>query len=236
MKIAIMQPYFFPYIGYFILIKQTNRFILLDEVQFIRHGWIERNRIYKQNGEWLYFKVPLVKESSKSLIKEVKIDNSVTWKRSALDQLVAYKKIAPNYHKVIKLIKGIFENEYDDIVALNCEILERTCEYLNIKANIEIFSKMKIEIDIPKEPDEWALNICKSISEVNEYWNPPSGKSLFDIAKYHKANINLKFIQPNLIVYDQKREPFMPGLSIIDVMMFNSDEQIDFMLNNYSFI
>lgn len=228
-----MQPYFFPYLGYFVLIKNTDRFILLDEVQFIRHGWIERNRIIKQNSDWLYFKVPLIKESSRTLIKDIRIDNAANWKRTAIDQLVVYKRNAPNYFSVIKLIKSIFENEYNDIVTLNYSVLKGVCEYLNIETDIQVFSKMNLSIEAPSEPDDWALNICKSLGNIKEYWNPPGGKEFFDPKKYERANIALKFIQPKIDEYDQKRQPFIPGLSIIDVLMFNSVETIHLMLNKY---
>src|SRR5690606_17982699 len=93
-KIGIMQPYFFPYLGYISLIKHTDKFILLDTVQFIRKGWIERNRILKQKEGWLYIQVPLKKENGRStLIKDCKLDNSKPWKDKILAQFQIYKKI-----------------------------------------------------------------------------------------------------------------------------------------------
>lgn len=236
MKLAIMQPYFFPYIGYFSLIKHTDRFILLDTVQFIRHGWIERNRILKQNEGWLYIKVPLLNRHRDDLIKDVVIDNSFEWKKKILAQLIPYKKIAPNYFIVIDLINNIFANEYDSIVELNLAIIESICIYLKIDLDIKVFSKINLEIEEPKSPDEWALNICKSIGNVKEYWNPPGGQSFFNKKKYENSSIELKFQSINLESYDQKRNEFEIGLSIIDVMMFNSTEEINRMLDEFDLI
>ena len=103
-----MQPYFVPYIGYFSLIKHSDLFILFDPVQFIRHGWIERNRVLKQNDGWLYIQVPLIKNNSReTLIKDCLIDNTKDWKSKIKSQLQPYKKIAPNYFKVLKIINSV---------------------------------------------------------------------------------------------------------------------------------
>ncbi len=235
-KVAIMQPYFFPYLGYFSLIKNTDEFILLDEVQFIRHGWIERNRILKQNEGWLYVKVALVKHEHKALIKDIKIDDNQDWKRLISAQLEVYKKVAPNYKAVIELLNQIFSRDFDNIVSLNQAALESICQYLNIDKPIKVFSKMNLTIESPKVSDEWALNICKALGDVTEYWNPPGGQDIFDKAKYDTAGIELKFQQVKLDAYDQKRQPFEPGLSIIDVLMFNSVEKVNDMLNNFELI
>lgn len=234
MKVGIMQPYFFPYLGYFSLIKHTDRFILFDTVQFIRHGWIERNRILKQEKSWLYIQVPLIKKSHASLINEVKINNAENWKSKIIAQLQPYKKISPNYFNVIRLVNEVFESDYDDIVTLNKCCLEKVCEYLNIKKTIDIFSEMKLEIDEVKASDEWALNICKAIDGANEYWNLPNGESFFDRKKYREANIDLKFLSVSLNEYNQQRTPFEPGLSILDVLMFNTVEEVNKMMDNFT--
>ena len=233
MKVGIMQPYFMPYIGYFSLIKHTDKFILFDTVQFIRHGWIERNRILKQNGGWQYIQVPIIKKEGRdTLIKDVLINNEENWKAKILAQLQHYKKIAPYYFKTVQLLNDIFSFEYEDIVSLNRTSLQMVCEYLGINREIEVFSKMNLEIKPAEAPDEWALNICSAIEGADEYWNPPGGMSFFDRTKYQKAGINLKFQSIDIEPYNQKRE-FEPALSIIDVLMFNSIEEVNVMLDNY---
>jgi hypothetical protein len=237
MKLAIMQPYFFPYLGYFSLIKHTDKFILLDEVQFIRHGWIERNRVLKQNGGWLYIQVPIIKnEGRDTLIKNVIIDNSKAWKEKIFAQLATYKKIAPNYFPVMRMLKDVFENEFEDVTSLNKTTLQAVCQHLGSNPDIEVFSQMGLKIEEPKDPDEWALNICKEIKEVNEYINPLGGQGLFENQKYENESIALKFQKFTISEYNQKREPFEPSLSIIDVMMFNSIEQIHEMLDKFELI
>lgn len=237
MILGIMQPYFMPYIGYFSLIKHTDKFILFDTVQFIRHGWIERNRILKQNEGWQYIQVPLIKiEGRSTVIKDVKINNSENWKNKIIAQLQHYKKKAPYYFKVISIINEIFISDFEDIVTLNKLSLEKICEYLGFDTQIEVFSKMNLEIEEAREPDEWALNICKAIKGADEYWNPPGGQSFFDKSKYDRENIKLKFQSIELLEYNQNRENFEIGLSIIDVLMFNSIEEVNLMLDNYTLI
>lgn len=236
MRLGIMQPYFFPYIGYFSLIKHTDLFILFDPVQFIRHGWIERNRILKPNEGWQYIQVPLEKHSRDTLIQDIKINNSTDWGNKILAQLQHYKKKAPYYFATIKVLNEIFAQEYEDIVTFNYHSLKKICEYIGIETDINIFSKMNLEIEPASAPDEWALNICKAISGSDEYWNPIGGTSFFDREKYVKNNIDLKFQQMNIQEYDQKQNPFEAGLSIIDIMMFNSPEEINKMLDNYELL
>lgn len=235
MRIGIMQPYFFPYIGYFSLIKHTDQFILFDTPQFIRHGWIERNRILNPNGEWQYISVSLMKHGQKTPINEIKINNTIDWKRKILDQLVHYKK-APNYEKVTAVVKDIFSDDFSDIVSLNKSALIKICKYLQIKTDISVFSDMHLKIDEVNSADEWALNICKAMEGVTEYWNPPGGKEFFDIRKYKEAGICIKFPRINIREYRQGRHAFEGSLSIIDVMMFNSISEICDMLDDYEFI
>jgi len=236
MKVAIMQPYFFPYLGYFSLIKNTNKFILLDTVQFIRHGWIERNRILKPNEGWQYINVPLVKHSQNTLIKDIKISSNEDWRSKIIRQLEHYKKISPYFNDVMNFIHNALKIETDSITVLNAHLLGKICSYIGFNPDIEIFSELNIEIEKPKAPDEWALNICKKLDNVIEYWNPPGGVNFFYIDKYRKKGIELKFIKAILEEYSQGRKEFEPGLSIIDVMMFNSRDDIKRMLANYEFI
>lgn len=235
-RVAVMQPYFFPYVGYFSLIKHVDRFILFDPVQHIRHGWIDRNRILKQGEGWLYVRAPLVPHSHHALIQDILIDNAQPWRQRLLSQLVTYKRIAPHYWRVRKLVEDSLAGEHETIVSLNKATLEAVCAYLDMPRSFEVLTQMGLAVEPPQAPDEWALNVCKALGNVAEYWNPPGGQSFFDPAKYEAAEIRLRFQKPNLHPYDQKREPFEPGLSIIDVLMFNTPEEVHRMLDDYELI
>tara|TARA_R110000787_G_scaffold136193_1_gene248660 strand:- start:2503 stop:3213 length:711 start_codon:yes stop_codon:yes gene_type:complete len=235
MKLGIMQPYFFPYLGYFSLIQNCDEFILFDTPQFIRHGWIERNKILKPNGEPLYIKVPLLKHSRETAINDLKIRNTENWKEKILAQLIPYKKKAKNYFNVINLINEIFEFETDSIVSLNNIALQKTCSYLEISTPIKIWSKMNIEIGKVNAPDEWALHICKAMNATS-YYNPEGGIDFFDKNKYLQANIDLKFLKMDIIPYEQFENEFIPFLSILDILMFNDKKEINMMLDSFKFI
>jgi len=230
-----MQPYFMPYIGYFSLIKHVDQFILFDTPQFIRHGWIERNKVLKPNNEPLYIKVPLQKHTRDTQINKVVINNSENWKEKILAQLIPYKKKAPYYNVVIKLLQDIFEDETESIVELNYISLRKICDYLNIKTEIKIWSEMNIGIEQVNAPDEWALNICKAL-DIKEYYNAIGGNTFFDKCKYEKAGISINFIETESIAYKQFSNMFVPFLSIIDILMFNSMEEVKEMLDKYDLI
>ncbi|MCB9364251.1 MAG: WbqC family protein [Flavobacteriales bacterium] len=233
MKIAVMQPYFFPYIGYFSLIKVSDLFILFDTPQYIRHGWIERNRILKIDGQPLYIKIPLMKHSRQTSIKEITINQKEKWQSKIIAQLAIYKKKAPHYYAVIDLVNELFKIQTDDIVELNYHALKLTCNYLNIETPIKIWSKMDINIQNVSEPDEWALNICKSLN-ANTYYNPIGGLTFFNREKYELNNIKIHFLESLPMEYRQLGNfNFVPFLSIIDVMMFNDKNDIHKMIDNY---
>lgn len=232
MKIAIMQPYFMPYLGYFSLIKNTDKFIIFDNVQFIRHGWIERNRILKPENGWQYIGVPLKKHHRETIIKDIRICNYENWRGRIFRQIEHYKKIAPYYLDVVGFLNKTLESDFESITSLNVHLLSETCKYLGIEFNFEIFSEMELEIDPVKGPGDWALNISKALN-VSEYVNLSGGMEIFNLEAFNKEHIKIEFLKINLSEYNQRKRPFEPGLSIIDVMMFNSKSIILKLLDNY---
>ena len=231
MKIAIMQPYLFPYIGYFSLIKNTDFFVFFDTPQYIRKGWINRNRILSANGDITYFTVPIQKADRNTPINKIIVANNYDWKMKTLGQLNIYKK-APNYGRVIDLVKGIFNTDTMLISDLAIKSIVKTCEYLDIDIKYDIFSKMNLALPEVKEPDEWALYITKELG-YNTYINPPGGMSFFNREKYQINDVDLQFLVQEIIPYRQNREVFIPALSMIDVMMFCSCNEINEMLYKY---
>lgn len=231
MKIAIMQPYLFPYIGYFSLIKNTDYFVFFDTPQYIRKGWINRNRILSTNGDVTYFTVPIQKADRNTPINKSVISYNYDWKVKILGQLNIYKK-APNYDKVINLVNNVFNTDTMLISDLAIKSIVKTCEYLDIDIKYDIFSKMNLALPEVKEPDEWALYITKELG-YNTYINPPGGMSFFNREKYQINDVDLQFLVQEIIPYRQNREVFIPALSMIDVMMFCSCNEINEMLCKY---
>ena len=232
MRLAIMQPYLFPYLGYYSLIEYADEFMLFDTVQFIRHGWIERNRILKPGEGWQYIQVPLVKSPRETVIKDLQIRNSEPWREKLVAQLTHYKKRAPHYAATVALVEKALDIDTESMVALNKHILETTCDYLGIRRPLSVFSGADLEIGVVGAPDEWALEIAKARG-AEEYVNPPGGQSFFDEKKYRNGGVKLTFLTNSLTPYSQRRPQFESGLSIIDVLMFNDAEAARSLIRAY---
>lgn len=230
-----MQPYFFPYLGYFQLINIVDQFILLDEVQYIRHGWINRNRILKPDAGVQYIIAPLSKHHRATLIKDIAVQDGSAWKEKIIRQLAHYKTKAPFYNTVIGLLEECFANDDSKIASLNAFYLKKICNYIGIQTSLILSSSLNYNYNDVSEKDDWALSICKKLN-ANTYINPLGGVALFDKDKYQKNSIQLSFLNPGLPTYSQSKNKFEPGLSIIDIMMFNSTNDIRLMLNDFELI
>nr|WP_292143979.1 WbqC family protein [Butyrivibrio sp.] len=229
-----MQPYFFPYIGYFSLIEYSDRFIFFDTPQYISHGWVNRNRILSQQSEPTYITVPIKKAPQETAIKDIFIDNSNKWKEKIYGQLSVYKRKAPNYKDVNELIHEILDcREWNNLSELNVYSTQRISQEIGIDSKYDVFSEMHLEIDTVKSPDEWALYITKALGG-DIYVNPPGGKSFFNKKKYEDMNIELVFLESNLPSYIQRIGKWVPGLSIIDVMMYCGKDEIKGMVKDFS--
>lgn len=234
MKLGIMQPYFFPYLGYFSLIKHTDKWIVFDTVQYIEHGWMNRNRIiHPTKPEDMYITVPLQKHVRDIKINEVRVNLHENYKEKILAQIWnSYKKRAPYFYSVYRLVEDVLSYDTEYLSDLNVYGMRRVTGYLNIPFNYETFSKMHLCIEEVHDAGEWALNISNAL-HADTYINPPGGVSLFDSQKFYKAGIQLEFLRVHLRPYNQKKKQFIESLSIIDVMMFNSPECINHMLDDY---
>lgn len=233
MKLGIMQPYFLPYLGYFSLIKHTDKWVVFDTVQYKNRAWINRNRILSESKDGIsYITVPVVRQSRNMLISDTLIDNSQKWREKINGQITFYKKKAPFYDKTKSILDKILNYDTSGICELNIMALKIICEYINIEFKYSLFSENTMGINTVNAPDEWALEISKQLG-ARTYINPPGGKSFFNKKKYDIANINLKFLTQTSNPYQTFNSEFISGLSIIDVMMFNSPKDINKMLDNY---
>lgn len=231
MKIGIMQPYFLPYLGYYRLIRQVDRYIFFDTAQYMYHGWVNRNRILKPGGaDWQYIRVPVKKHAQTDAIRDVQIDDAQPWRERILGQITHYKKRAPHYRVVAAWLKEVLAQDFTSIADLDVTMDVAVCAYLGIETPMERFSDMHLGIEPPQAPDEWALNICRAMGGVEEYWNAPGGASFFHPEKYEQAGIRLRFVDATLPPYRQMGQPFVPGLSVLDAMMFCTPQEISRML------
>ena len=235
MVVGIMQPYFLPYIGYFSLIEYSDKFIFFDTPQYIHHGWVNRNRVLNHDGTPNYISVPLEKAPRENAIKDMVIRDE-NWVEKIFAQLVCYKKKAPYYKRTIEFLHSLLDADYErSLSKLNIETTKSICKYIGLKRSFEVFSEMNLDVEEVNEPDEWALKITKAIGG-DIYVNPPGGMSFFNKGKYLSEGIELQFLQHNLTPYVQRIGRFEPGLSIIDILMFNEEKDIGEMLADYKII
>ena len=233
-KLAIMQPYIFPYIGYFQLINSVDRFVVYDDVTFIKQGWINRNNILL-NGKPHMFTVPLKNASSFTLIRNIELNHNLykSWKEKFLKSLIQSYKKAPNYEKVFELISGVLNTECNTISKLAANSIVSTCNYLNIPTEF-VLTAAGYDNDGLKAKDR-VIDICKR-EYACAYINPIGGMELYDKVDFEQNGLQLNFIKSMPLNYSQNTKEFVPWLSIIDIMMFNDKEQIGQFLNNYELL
>jgi hypothetical protein len=229
-NIAIMQPYFLPYLGYWQMLNSVGKFILFDDVNFIKKGWINRNRILL-NGKPHYLGIPLQKASQNLKINQLLISEDIKWREKALQTIRhAYSK-APYFLHVYPLVEQIFAIstiQLSDFLRYSIVIIK---DYLDIQtllvgssscyANQQLDGKSRI------------IDICHQ-EHTNQYINAPGGRELYSAKDFKQSGLTLKFISPNLPEYPQFGGEFIKGLSILDVLMFNSKETVTNFLDSYS--
>lgn len=233
MKVAIMQPYIFPHIGYFQLINEVETFVFYDDVNFIKRGWINRNKILI-NGNKSLITFPCLKVSQNKEIREIEIDLSdIAYKNFLKTIYYSYKK-APFFDKVYSIIVECLESDSKTISELAILSVQKTCNYLEIKTNLEL-SSQKYAHTKELGKAERLIEIVKE-NKATQYINAIGGQKLYTKEYFKSLGVDLFFLNPNTLTYKQFDNPFVPNLSIIDVMMFNSVEEVKLMLNNYELI
>ena len=233
MKIAIMQPYLFPYIGYFQMINAVDTFVFYDDVNFIKRGWVNRNKILVNGNEKL-FTIPLIDASQNKLINEIEINSNNKELNKLLNTISQNYKKAPHFEQVFPLIKGFLNLKQRFISEMAVDSIKEISKYLKIDTEF-ILSSEKFSETRGDEKEERLVSICQSLN-ASEYINAIGGAELYSKNTFFDNGIKLNFIQSNKITYNQYRNDFVPWLSIIDVLMFNSKIEINSMLNDYKLL
>ena len=231
MKLAIMQPYFFPYIGYFQLMNAVDEFIVYDNIEFSKKGWVNRNRILV-NGNDVMFTLPLKKDSDFLNIGDRYLAD--IWseeKIKLLNKITETYRKAPFFKSAYPVIEqSIFYNE-SNLFKFILNSLVQMKAYLGIATPLAISSQIKIDHGLRSE--EKVIAVCKS-RNADVYINPIGGLELYNKSRFKEEGIQLCFLEANNIQYAQFGQPFVPFLSMIDVMMFNSTQQITEFLSQYA--
>ena len=229
-KLAAMQPYFFPYIGYFQLIDEVDIFVLYDKVSYRKSTWLNRNRIKdKGTSQPLYLTVPVQHVSSNMLIEKVRITKNDDWKTQFKNLIYYNYKRALFFDEVFEFIVELIFNDEKSLHKYNGNILLNISKKLGIMTSIIIENEAHEQVeanlrnmDIPNElrKQHRVIQLCK-LYDSKDYINPINGMSLYDFDFFERHNTQLHFMEAERIEYPQFNEPFWENMSIIDVLMHN---------------
>jgi hypothetical protein len=233
MKLGIMQPYFFPYIGYYQLINSVDEFVIYDNIQFTKKGWINRNRILVNHKDD-YITLPLKKDSDYLNVNQRLLSD--TWpidRKKMLNRIFESYKKAPQFEQVFVMIENCLNTDKSNLFDFIQNSLLQTLSYLSIPTKITVSSS--IEIDHGLKSEQKVLAICKN-RNANTYVNPIGGYELYSKDRFELNGIILQFQKSNSISYSQFQSDFLPSLSIVDVLMFNSKDKVKLFLEDYQLL
>jgi len=228
-----MQPYFFPYIGYFQLLYAVDEFVIYNKIKFTKKGWINRNRILV-NGKSQYITLPL-KKGSDSLPVDQRFlaDKWLNDKKKLFNRIYESYRKSPYFEEVYSLLENCLNFSDDNLFNLIYHSLAIIKGYLKIGTPLIISST--IPLDDQLKAEKLVIQICKA-RKTDTYINPIGGVELYDKSNFKKEGIDLFFLKSKEFTYKQYDNKFVPWLSIIDVMMFNSSENILRLLKQYTLI
>lgn len=217
--VGVMQPYIFPYAGYFSLAAAVDTFVFLDDVQMIKRGWVNRNQILI-HGEAHRFTIPLLGSSQTKNISDIQIAEDFSSFVKMLSN--AYAK-APYKDHALELITEIITFDKANLANFAANSVKQVCDYIGLKTRF-LFSS-----DVPQEAEASGprkiLGIVKSMS-ADKYINPIGGVDIYDSPSFAAEGVDIRFVRSNLPPYKQNSREFVSGLSIIDLMMFLSPDDI----------
>lgn len=229
MTLAIMQPYLFPYIGYWQLIDTVDTFLIYDDVNFMKKSYINRNSILS-NKQAQIFTLELLKASQNKLINEIELGNNKVKILKTIKQ--NYIK-APYFKIVYPILEDILNQKEKNLAKFLGYSLKKISTYLEIDTKF-IYSS-DIEKNNELKAQDKILDISKRLN-ASDYINSIGGQELYNKERFKQENINLHFLKTEILEYKQFNHDFIPNLSIVDVMMFNSIDEINIMLKRYDLI
>ena len=228
-----MQPYLFPYIGYFQLINKVETFILFDNVQYVKRSWINRNRLRNSEESADFFTLPVEHSSDYKDIVDKRIHEAefIRFKSKLINRVKINYARANYFIEGLEILESCLSHESNNLFEFLHNSILKILDYLSIDTTILISSGVSIDHNLKAQKK--VLEICKKLG-CTEYWNVYAGYKLYDFKHFDRYGIELNFIEPNHnILYDQTGANFIPDLSILDVIMNNSKDQIKYLLEEY---
>jgi hypothetical protein len=221
MKLAIMQPYFLPYIGYFQLMQAVDVFVVYDRIKYTKKGWINRNR-FLLNGTDATFSLPLKKGSDALDIVERELAADFDRAKLLAQFAGAYRR-APHFETAFPLVERIVRHPDGNLFGYIHHSLQAVCAHLGIDTEIRISSSIAFDNELRAQ--DKVLAICDATGATH-YVNPIGGTELYAKDDFASRGIELRFLKSRPFEYPQFGKPFVAWLSIVDVLMFNPLEAV----------
>jgi WbqC-like protein family len=227
-----MQPYFFPYLGYFSLIESSDKFVIYDDVNFIKGGWINRNYFLGTNGSFR-FTLPVSHTRQNTKIYDVKLCDLSKTKDQLFRTLSFNYKKAPFFHETMNLLNVIFRSKEQNLADFLTITIKKIAEYSGLTT--DIFRSSDLNIGVNLTGQERILEICQTM-KAKLYINAIGGSTLYRVSDFVQNGIALKFVKFSGVAYPQFSQQHIPNLSIIDSMMFNSPDHLLFNIRQYKLV
>ena len=255
MKLAIMQPYFFPYLGYFQAIHAVDKYILYEHFNYPTEGWMSRNRLIMKYNQPFFINALVKEKSPFKKIHEIELLENIQWKKKLLKTLFLNYKGSIYFDEIYSLIERIILFECKFLHDYNANGIKSICQFLDIKTEISYknssYVKLEYELDnlnldnpyfnpyynLTKLEKKVAriIAICK-MEKTTVYINAIGGRDLYDKTIFKENGIDLLFVETKQYSYDQFSKEFISHLSIIDVLMHNGKEGTKKLIENYNLI
>ncbi|NQY63323.1 MAG: WbqC family protein [Alteromonadaceae bacterium] len=235
MRLGIMQPYFFPYLGYFQLLNAVDKFVIYDNIQYTKKGWVNRNRILSSGKDTL-FTIPLRKDSDYLNISDRYIVDELSskWKTKLLNQIKSNYKKSMYFEQFYSVFENIINFENSNLFEYVDNSIRKICEYMDIDTKLIISSELPEEGYSHLKGEHRVKAICGYLG-AEVYVNSIGGISLYSKDSFDESSIQLRFIEMEKGVrYQQNCAIFISDLSIIDVLMWNNKETCRQMLSQYT--
>jgi WbqC-like protein family len=229
--IGIMQPYFFPYIGYFQLISHCNVFVFHDDVRYIKGGWINRNRIVNNDGPF-WITLPVLRAPHEFLINERYYSTDSESRNRLLRRIAAAYRTAPRFSDIYPLAEEIMGFAETNVAAFNIQLIRRIAAHLKIKTPCVVSSQLPKNNSLAGQ--ERVIEICRVLSATH-YVNLIGGRELYDSDVFSRAGLKLGFLKPAVLCSAAANDSAMP-LSILDDLMHTEEETLTNALKNYKIV
>ena len=252
MKLGMNQPYFFPYLGFYQLIHAVDRFIIYDNFNYIKGGWINRNRFLVVSGNPTYFNAVTEDSSPYKRIRDIRLSPKTNWRRKLLNTFFLNYRKCPFFAETYTLLETIIQLETDSLSELATKSISAVCRHLQIRSEIvenpryeELENALDdenltqafplIKLSVPERKVFRVIAVCHMM-KASEYVNPMGGQAFYDKGAFKANGIDLHFLRSRDEPYQQATKEYHPGLSIIDVLMNCGREGTIKRLDNYELV